>query len=47
VLNGRLGGDELSFSAGDGRYTAKVNGDRIEGTVTAGGKTSPWVATRK
>lgn len=46
VLNGRLRGDELSFTAGEGRYTGKVSGDRMEGTVTAGGKTSPWVAVR-
>jgi len=46
VQNGRLRGDEISFTAGSGRYSGKVSGDRIEGTVTAGGKTSPWVATR-
>jgi hypothetical protein len=46
VQNGRLRGDEISFTAGPGRYSGKVSGDRIEGTVTAGGKTSPWVATR-
>lgn len=46
VLNGRLRGEDISFTAGDGRYAGKVSGDRIEGTVTSGGKTSPWVATR-
>lgn len=46
ILNGRLRGEEISFTAGDGRYAGKVNGDRIEGTVTSGGKTSPWVAVR-
>jgi hypothetical protein len=46
VQNGRLRGDQISFSAGDGRYAGKVSGNRIEGTVTAGGKTSPWTATR-
>ena len=46
VLNGRMRGEEISFTAGSGRYAGKVSGDRIEGTVTAGGKTSPWVATR-
>jgi hypothetical protein len=46
VLNGRLRGDQLSFTAGDGRYAGRVNGDRIEGTVTAGGRTSPWTAVR-
>ena len=46
VLNGRLRGDEISFTAGDARYAGKASGDRIEGTVTVAGKTSPWVATR-
>ncbi len=46
VLNGRLRGTELSFTAGSGRYAGRVNGDRIEGTVTAGGKTTPWTAVR-
>lgn len=46
VLNGRLRGDEINFTAGEGRYAGRVIGDRIEGTVTAGGKTSPWTATR-
>lgn len=49
VLNGRMRGDMISFAAGSGRYEGKVNssGNRIEGTVTAGGKTAPWTATRK
>ncbi len=47
VLNGRLRGEDISFTAGDGRYAGKVSGNRIEGTVTSAGKTSPWVATRK
>jgi precorrin-6B methylase 2 len=46
VLNGRMRGEDISFTAGEGRYAGKISGDRIEGTVTAGGKTSPWVATR-
>ena len=46
VLNGRLRGDEISFTAGDARYAGKASGDRIEGAVTSGGKSAPWVATR-
>lgn len=46
VVNGRLRGDAISFTAGNARYAGKVSGDRIEGTVTAGGKTAPWTATR-
>lgn len=47
VLNGRMRGEAISFTAGSGRYEGKVSGNRIEGTITAGGKTTPWVATRK
>jgi hypothetical protein len=46
VQSGRLRGDEINFTAGDARYAGKVSGNRIEGTVTAGGKTAPWTATR-
>lgn len=46
VQKGRLRGDQLNFTAGEGRYTGRVSGDRIEGTVTAGGKTTPWTAVR-
>lgn len=46
VQNGRLRGDQISFTAGEGRYSGRVSGNRIEGTVTAGGKTAPWSATR-
>ncbi|MEY4597844.1 MAG: hypothetical protein RLZZ445_641 [Pseudomonadota bacterium] len=46
VQGGRLRGDEISFTAGDARYAGKVNGNRIEGTVTTGGKTAPWTTTR-
>ncbi len=47
VLNGRMRGDAISFTAGNARYSGKVSGNRIEGTVTDGGKTAPWVITRK
>ena len=46
VQGGRLRGDEITFTAGDARYNGKVSGNRIEGTVTAGGKSAPWTATR-
>ncbi len=45
IQGGRLRGDEISFTAGEARYAGKVSGNRIEGTVTAGGKTAPWSAT--
>lgn len=46
ILNGRLRGDVINFTAGDARYTGKVSGNSIEGTVTVAGKTAPWTATR-
>lgn len=46
VLNGRLRGDEINFTAGEGRYNGRVSGDRIEGTYTVAGKVTPWTAVR-
>jgi precorrin-6B methylase 2 len=43
VTEGRLRGDEISFTAGGATYTGKVNGNAIEGTTTGGAK---WSATR-
>ena len=46
ISNGRLRGDTISFSAGGANYTGRVNGSTMEGTVTAGGNTTKWTATR-
>ena len=43
VSDGRLRGDEISFTAGGMKYTGKVNGNMMSSTV--GG--SKWSATRK
>jgi 2-polyprenyl-3-methyl-5-hydroxy-6-metoxy-1,4-benzoquinol methylase len=45
ITNGRLRGDEISFSAGGAQYTGRVNGNVMEGTVK-GGSDSKWRATR-
>ncbi len=45
VRNGRLRGDQLSFSAGNSEYTGRVNGATIEGTVK-GANAGAWSATR-
>jgi precorrin-6B methylase 2 len=45
-VTGRLRGDQISFSAGQANYSGRVNGDTIEGTVTAGGTSNKWTATR-
>ncbi|MBI4191104.1 MAG: class I SAM-dependent methyltransferase [Betaproteobacteria bacterium] len=45
IANGRLRGDQLSFSAGGAEYTGRVNGNAIEGTVK-GASSGSWSATR-
>jgi len=46
ALNGKLHGDEISFTAAGAAYAGRVNAMSIEGTVTSGGNTSKWTATR-
>ena len=46
AINGRLKGEQITFTAGDAQYTGKVAGDRMEGTVTRGGKSESWSATK-
>ncbi|MDP2982334.1 MAG: class I SAM-dependent methyltransferase [Candidatus Latescibacter sp.] len=46
IANGRLRGDQISFSAGDAQYTGRVNGSAIEGTVASGGSSSKFSGTR-
>ena len=46
VTNGQLRGDMISFNAGGASYTGRVNGNSMDGKVTAGGKTTHWSATR-
>jgi len=47
IANAKLRADQFSFSAGGANYTGRVNGNSIDGTVTAGGNTTPWSATRR
>src|SRR5713226_2788900 len=46
ITNGRLRGDQISFSTGGAQYTGRVNGNAIDGTVKSGGSNSKWSATR-
>lgn len=46
ITNGRLSGDQISFSAGGAQYTGRVSGNAIEGTVKSGGTNSRWSASR-
>jgi methyltransferase family protein len=46
IANGKLRGDQITFEAGGTRYTGRVNGDTIEGTLTSGASTSNFRASR-
>ncbi len=46
IKNGRLNGNQISFTSGNGLYTGRVNGNAIEGAVLSGGKTTTWNATQ-
>ena len=45
LANGRLRGNEISFSAGGADYNGRVSGGRIDGVVKSGGNTTTWSAT--
>lgn len=47
IADGRVRGDQLSFQAGDGAYTARLVGDDLVGTVASAGLVRPWQATRE
>lgn len=44
VADGRLRGDEITFSVGNAKYTGKVEGNTIRGNISSGGT---FTATRK
>jgi precorrin-6B methylase 2 len=43
ISGGKLNGDEISFSAGNTKYTGKVQGNSIRGTAVGG---AAWTATK-
>ena len=43
ISNGKLNGDQISFSAGAAEYTGRVSGNAMEGAIKSGGT---WKATR-
>lgn len=45
VTNGKVRGDQITFTAGNLEYTGRVAGNTMEGTLS-GGSTSAWRATR-
>ncbi|MBI2988240.1 MAG: hypothetical protein HYY45_15850 [Deltaproteobacteria bacterium] len=46
ITDGRLLGDQITFTAGGAQYTGRVSGNAIEGTVKSGGNNGKWKATR-
>lgn len=46
ITDGRLRGDQISFSAGGARYTGRVDGNTMEGTLTFGEASREWTASR-
>lgn len=47
ISNAKLRADQFSFSAGGANYAGRVSGNTIEGTVTTGGNSTKWSATRR
>jgi Methyltransferase domain len=45
ITNGKLSGDQISFTAAGAQYSGRVNGNAMEGTVK-GGSNGKWTATR-
>ena len=45
-VNGKLRGNDITFTAGGAEYTGRVSGNTIEGTVKNGSTSTPWRATR-
>jgi len=46
ITDGRLRGEEISFTVGNAKYSGRVNGGTMRGTLT-GGSGGNWTATRK
>ena len=42
-VNGKLNGEQITFTAGEGQYSGRINGNSMEGSLKSGGK---WSATR-
>jgi len=47
ITDGRLRGADLTMTIDGAQYQGRVEGNTIKGTVTAGGKTTHWTATRQ
>ncbi len=45
ITDGKMNGDQITFTAGGVKYTGRVNGTSMQGTMT-GGRGGSWNATR-
>jgi hypothetical protein len=46
ITDGKMSGDQITFTAGGTQYTGKVAGNAMEGTGKNGGNETKWQATR-
>ena len=46
IQGGAITGAAIAFTIGDAAYAARLDGDRLIGTRTESGRSSPWQATR-
>ena len=46
ITNGKMVGDQITFTAGNSQYTGRVNGSTIEGTIRTGASSANWRATK-
>jgi hypothetical protein len=46
IVDGRLRGEQMTFTAGGTKYTGKVNGTTIEGAATTNTGSTKWTATK-
>jgi hypothetical protein len=46
ITDGRLRGDQITFTAGNVKYTGNVNDTSMEGTAANGSSSTKWTATK-
>jgi SAM-dependent methyltransferase len=46
ISKGKMTGGQITFGLAGSEYRGRVEGDRMEGTITSAGQVSAWTATR-
>ncbi len=46
IADGKLSGDQITFTVDGAEYAGRVTGDRMEGTAARAGKKENWTSTR-